>query len=218
MKYLVLVFIIFTSCNNNNSTIQAISADSSKVNLSDTITKSINVWTDKLNGSKYPLPDTIGNKPVNFYLESSKVADIAKALYKGQFRPTDSDSTTQLLSYVTTNDGSIRPFYRWCLEFIISISDGALSEYPGVPALAYATKFPKEFFDYMDKDTSGHRYRQWTEIIAYSGLENYDKKETEIESEIINKMHNNCYFCSGDTKSRIITFAKDITKSIKIKD
>lgn len=218
MKPLIFVLFIVASCNNNTSTNQTVSVDSSKTNSSDTIINSKNVWLDRLNGAKYSLPDTIGGKPVNFYLDNPKVADIAKELYNGQFRPTDNDSTTQLLSYVTTNDSLIRPFYRWCLDFTILISDGALGEYPGVPALAYATKFPKEFFEYMDNDTSGHRYKQWTEIIAYSGLDSYDKKDAEIESEIISKMHNKCYFCGGDTKSRIVTFAKDITKAIKLQD
>jgi len=217
MKHLIFVFLIITSCNNKTSTNQVVSVDSSKTNSSDTIIKSKNVWVDRLNGAKYPLPDTMGGRPVSFYLDNPKVAAIAKAFYKSQFRPTDNDSTTQLLSYVTTTDSTLRPFYRWCLDFTISISDGALGEYPGIPALAYATKFPKEFFDYMDRDTSGQRYKQWTEIIAYSGLDNYDRKETEIESDIISKMHNNCYFCGG-TKSRIVTFAKDITKAIKLQD
>ena len=43
-------------------------------------------------------------------------------------------------------------------------------------------------------------------------------KNYKIENEIISKMHNNCYFCNGDTKSRIVTFAKDITKYIKLQD
>jgi len=218
MKHLIFVFFIIASCNDSTSTNQVASVDSSKTKLPDTIIKSKNIWLDRLNGSKYPLPDTIGGRPVSFYLDNPKVANITKAFYKGQFRPTDNDSTIQLLSYVTTNDSILRPFYRWCLDFTISISDGALGEYPGIPALAYATKFPKEFLDYMDKDTSGQRYKQWTEIIAYSGLDNYNRKESEIESDIISKMHNNCYFCGGDTKSRIVTFAKDITNSVKLEN
>ena len=220
MKFL-FSFILLASCNSNSPTLQNSSVDSSafiKPIVSDTAIKAKHIWVDRSNGSSYPLPDTIGGKPVSFYLDNPKVADLAKAFYRAQFRPTDNDSTTQLLSYVTTSDTLLRPFYRWCLDFTIAISDGALGEYPGVPALAYATKFPKEFFDYMDKDTSGQRYKQWTEIIAYSGLSNYDKKESEIESEIISKMHNNCYFFGGGTKSRIVTFAKDITKAIKLQD
>ncbi|MBK7375592.1 MAG: hypothetical protein IPJ02_08560 [Chitinophagaceae bacterium] len=218
MKLLIFVFFIITSCNNNTSTNQTVSVDSPKIISSDSIIKSKSVWVDRLNSAKYQLPDTISGRPVSFYLDNPKVATIAKAFFKGQFRPTDNDSTTQLLSYATTTDSILRPFYRWCLDFTISISDGALGEYPGISALAYATKFPKEFFAYMDKDTSGQRYKQWTEIIAYSGLPNYGKKESDIESDIISKMHNNCYFCVDDTKSRIVTFARDITKATKLQD
>jgi len=221
MRHIYFASILFISCNSNSPTRQASKVDSitnNNASIVDTTTKPKKVWVDRLNGSIYPLPDSIGDKPVSFYLDNPKVADISKAFYKAKFRPTDNDSTTQLLSYATTGDNTLRPFYRWCLDFTITISDGALGEYPGAPALAYASKFPKEFFDYMDKDTSGQRYKQWTEIIAYSGLSNYDRKKSEIEKEIISNMQNNCSFCSGNTKSRIVTFAQDIAKAIKLQD
>jgi hypothetical protein len=213
-RSLIIVLFFVTACNNKKQKSQQGSINSQEKTTAP-ISNNKNVWVDRLTGKKHPLPDSIGNNPVSFYLENPKVADIAKAFYRGQFRPTDNDSTTQLLSYVTTDDNITRPFYRWCLDFTISISDGALGEYPGVPALTYATKFPKEFFDYIDKDTSRKRYKNWVDIIAYSGLNNYNEKESEIEKKIISKMHNNCYFCGGSTKSRIVTFAQDITKAVK---
>lgn len=221
MRHIYIALFLLISCTSNsptNKTAQPDRITNNNASTIDTLPKSKYLWVDRLNGSTYPLPDTIGGKPISFYLNNPNVADISKAFYKAKFRPTDNDSTTQLLSYVTTLDSTLRPFYRWCLDFTITISDGALAEYPGEPALEYATKFPKEFFDYMDKDTSGQRYKQWTEIIAYSGLNNYDRKESEIEKEIISNMYNNCNFCSGNTKSRIVTFAKDITKAIKLQD
>jgi hypothetical protein len=45
-----------------------------------------NVWVDRLNNEKYHLPDTIGGKPVSFYLNNAKVASIAKSFYIGRFR------------------------------------------------------------------------------------------------------------------------------------
>ncbi|MBL7724725.1 MAG: hypothetical protein JNK27_11280 [Chitinophagaceae bacterium] len=218
MKRLIFILFIIASCKNSTSTNQAASVDSSKLNSSDTIIKSKNVWLDRLNGVKYPLPDTIAGKPISFYLDNPKVAAITKDFYKGQFRPTDNDSTIQLLSFVSTNDSTLRPFYRWCLDFTITISDGALGEYPGMPALAYATKFPEEFFNYMDEDMSRQRYEHWTEIIAYSGLNNYNRTTTEIEKEIISNMLSNCHFCDVNTKSRILAFAHDITKALKLQD
>ncbi len=93
-----------------------------------------------------------------------------------------------------------------------------MGEYPGEPALEYATKFPKEFFSYMNKDTSGVRYKQWTQIIAYSGLNDYTQKATEIRKGLISKMVRNCKACNSDIKERIITFARDITEAIKLQD
>jgi hypothetical protein len=217
----MVAFIFLSTCNSKQAN-QQDSTDNSKKNAqdisTDTSAKPKNIWVDRLNNKKYPLPDSINNKPISFYLDNPKIAAIAKSFYKGQFRPTDNDSTTELLSYVTTDDNTIRLFYRWCLDFTITISDGALAEYPGGPALKYATKFPKEFFDYMDKDTSGQRYRQWAEIIAYSGLSDYNKKDPEIEEEIISNMFSNCYSCNDKMKSRIVTLAKDITKAVKLQD
>lgn len=167
---------------------------------------------------QYLLPDTIGGKPVTFYLYDTNIAPIAKALYLGQFIPTDNDSTTQLLSYAITNDSIVRPFYRWCLDFTIQISDGALAEYPGAPALQYATRFPNEFFAYMDKDKSAQRYKQWTEIIAYSGLYNYKDTPDEIRKQVATEMLGNCHPCSDSTKKRIDKFITDITDAVKLQD
>jgi hypothetical protein len=206
--FIIAISFFIVACNDNSQLKQQVSIDSSQVNLNDT-TK--NVWVGKLNQRRYPLPDSIGGKPVSFYLDNPKVASIAKLFYQSQFRPIDNDSTTQLLSYVTTDDSTIRPFYRWCLDFTIQISDGALAEYPGEPALKYATKFPKEFFVYMDKDKSGQRYKQWTEIIAYSGLDNYEEKPEKIQKQITTKMFDKCQSCNDSIRKRIDKFAKDIT-------
>ena len=168
-------------------------------------------WHDRITGQDYPLPASIAGKPITFYLQSKQVSPLAKAFYAGRFRPTDNDSTTQLLALVTTNNQEIRPFYRWCLDFTIVISDGALGEYPGEPALAYATKFPQEFFAYMDKDKTGNRYKRWVESIAYSGLSAYDTPVSEIQQAITRDMSKSCYPCSSGTSRRIADFGKDIT-------
>lgn len=223
MRPLILISsLLIFACNDREKSAGQTSIDTTQVKLKvatvDTPRPVGNIWVDRLNNAKYSLPDTIGGKPVSFYLDNRKVASIAKSLYKGQFRPEDNDTTTQLLKLVVTDDSIIRPFYRWCLDFTIQISDGALGEYPGEPALKYATKFPKEFFTYMDKDTTGQRYKQWTEIIAYSGLNDYTKKATEIQKEITSKMISNCKYCNSNLKERIMTFAKDITEAIKLQD
>jgi len=218
-KLLTAISFFFIACKSKPPLTQQELVDSSNTVKQNNISESTkHVWVDKLNGNRYPLPDSIGEKPVSFYLNHPKVAPIAKALYRGEYRPTDNDSTTQLLSYVTTDESIIRPFYRWCLDFTIAISDGALGEYPGVPALQYATKFPQEFFAYMDKDKSGERYKQWTAIIAYSGLDNYEQPASKIQDKIATKMLHNCTGCNDSTRKRINKFAKDITAAIKLQD
>jgi hypothetical protein len=169
-------------------------------------------WRDRRTGRRYPLPSQIGGRPVAFYLTDPRVSPLAKALYTGRFRPSDSDSTTRLLALVTTKQADIRPFYRWCLDFTIRLSDGALGEYPGEPALRYASKFPQEFFAYMDKDTTGERYKSWVVIIAYSGLGSYDEATTATRKRITDEMKKNCHSCTDRMSKRISVFAKDVTR------
>ena len=223
MRPLILIssFILF-ACNYAEKSAGHTQIDTTTVKFQvstfDTTRPTGTVWIDRLTNANYSLPDTIGGKPVSFYLNNPNVDSIAKSLYTGKFRPEDNDTTTQLLTLVVTDDSTIRPFYRWCLDFTIQISDGALGEYPGEPALKYATKFPKEFFAYMDKDTTGQRYNEWTGIIAYSGLYDYTQKATLIQKQISKNMISNCRHCNSDIKERIMKFAKDITEAIKLQD
>jgi hypothetical protein len=175
-RLIISIFLFLAACNDKTQSHQRLSSDSSKIAQTNSVDTIKGIWIDRFTQNRYPLPDSINGKPASFYLNNKSVAPIAKALYENKFRPSDNDSTTELLSLVTTDDSIFRPFYRWCLDLTISISDGALAEYPGEPALKYATKFPQEFFVYMDKDKSEQRYKQWTEIIAYSGLDNYEEK------------------------------------------
>ena len=222
MKFLLILLVTCIACKNSTQINHKISADSAatllqKV-LSDSNNLSTNIWIDRLNVQKYSLPDSIGGKPVSFYLNNPNIDPIAKALYRGQFRPTDNDSTTALLTNVTTSDNTLRPFYRWCLDFTISISDGALAEYPGKPALKYALAFPKEFLNYINKDISGRRFARWTSIIAYSGLEDYNRNKFEVEKEIVSKMISKCPSCEEEEKEQIKKFAKEICAVLKLQN
>jgi hypothetical protein len=217
MRLILLLTVLFCmACKDNKQAVEQTIVDT--LTLTDTIKDNKKFWKDPLNGNIYPLPDSIGGKPVSFYIANPKIISLAKDFYKGTFRPADNDSTTQLLSHVVTDDSITRPFYRWCLDFTIVISDGALGEYPGIPSLKYAIKFPIEFFDFMDEDNSGERYKRWTEIIAYSGLNDYNKQTSEIEKEISNQMLGNCPSCGAITKNRILAFAKDIANRLQIQD
>ena len=216
-KYFFISCLLLIACRNNEKAAEKDVIENTIAPGSDTLdTQVINVWVDKITKRTYPLPDSIGNRPVSFYLEDSGVATIAKEFYKGQFRPEDNDTTAYLLSLVTTNDSTIRPFYRWCLDFTIQISDGALAEYPGKPALQYAIKFPLEFYSYMNKDNSGQRYKLWTGIISYSGLYDYTQKKYTIRYLIEYQMLVNCKECPADVVQFIKAFTEDITHDTNV--
>ena len=155
--------------------------------------------------------DSIWGKPVKFYIDNPKCSPIAIDFYRGQFRPSDNSTTAALLQLVTTDNNQLRPFYRWCLNKTIQIQDGALGEYTGVPARQYAEKFPKEFFKYMDYDTTGHKYLDWVNSILYSGF--YDKEEYKKTASIRHRMTSlmiqNCKPCNDSLLIRIHKLAKD---------
>jgi len=212
-----LIFFLF-SCDNNKKSSEKTSEQTSLTPpqpKKDSSDLAINYWVDKLNGNKYYLPDSFANKPASFYLNNPDVSAIAKALYNGTFRPEDNDSTTLLLALVTTGNNETRPFYRWCLDLTIQISDGALAEYPGEPALKYAIKFPKEFLTYMNSDTTMGRYGRWTEIITYSGLPSFDKDSAYNYNYIVRRMSGNCKDCPRQALDSIKIFAKEVTAGKK---
>lgn len=135
--------------------------------------------------------DSIEGKPVKFYIENKNCDSLAIAFYYGKYLPQDDNLTENLLALSSTNDKNLRPFYRWILDKTIEIADGALAEYPGVPARKYAEKFPQELFNFLDSDTSKTRYLNWTNIISYSGFyetDDYEKPKLirkKMEAEMI---------------------------------
>ncbi len=155
-----------------------------------------------------PEVDSIAGKPVKFYIENPKCDPLAIAFYYGKYRPTDESKTGQLLALAITDNESLRPFYRWILDATIIVSDGALAEYPGIPARKYAEKFPEELFAFLDADTTQTRYNNWTDIISYSGFyENDDyKNPVAIRKNMEKTMIKNS---SVQLKNRIVTFTKD---------
>ncbi|MFT4018350.1 MAG: hypothetical protein QM668_15400 [Agriterribacter sp.] len=192
--------------------------DISKIAYADTIIKhdtvfynNDNNWQDGFGLTHDPDKDSIWGKPVKFYIDNPKCSPIAIDFYTGQFQPTDNNTTAALLKLATTNDNNLRPFYRWCLNKTIQIQDGALAEYTGVPARQYAEKFPKEFFTYMDIDTTKEKYNSWANAISYSGFYDVDdyKKPQDIRKRLTQTMNENCINCSEQLEKRIDKFAKD---------
>lgn len=206
--------LIALSCQNNSKTNAPSNVDSLK-SKQNNVVNSVRLYY-AASGYAYTLPDSIDGMPISFYLDNPNVAEIAKQLYLNKFIPTDNDSTTILLSLVMTNDNRLRPFYRWCLDFVIQISDGALGEYSGKPAFNYAIKYPQEFFSYMEKDSTGLRYKWWTEMIAYSGIDSITTNDNKLKTFIISSMTKNCTNCEPNTKKRIDKFAQDIVNAIHL--
>ncbi|MBK8088222.1 MAG: hypothetical protein IPK31_09880 [Chitinophagaceae bacterium] len=90
-----------------------------------------------------------------------------------------------------------------------------MGEYPGEPAIQYATKFPKEFFEFIDQDRTGERYKRWVEIIAYSGLINYNDDYEKIKIDVTGKLDANCISCDNSFKKKNEKFVDDIIAAIK---
>ncbi|MCX8523323.1 hypothetical protein OF897_05250 [Chryseobacterium formosus] len=155
--------------------------------------------------------DSVWGKPVRYYITNKNLDSKALKFYLGNYRPKDEPETARLLNLVTTDNDSLRPFYRWILHKTILIQDGALGEYTGIPARKYAEKYPKEFFEYIDFDKSGKTYLDWYNSIAYSGFYDFENyKETNgIKENLVKTMNSNCGNCDETIKKRILKFADD---------
>lgn len=210
----IISILFLTACSDRKSGSVAVINNSH----SDTIIKHDTVYIDNQKNwqkgfglTNDPETDSVWRKPVKFYIDNPKCSPIAIDFYLGQFRPTDNNTTAALLELVTTDDNNLRPFYRWCLNKTLQIQDGALGEYTGVPARQYAEKFPTEFFEYMDYDTSGDKYLDWVNSILYSGFYLTDdyKKPKEIRNRMSNTMKRNCKNCNESITKRIDKLAMD---------
>ena len=169
-------------------------------------------------GYAYTLPDSINGVPIAFFLSHPQVDTLAKLLYLSVLKPTDNDTTTRLLALANTPNDTFRPFYRWCLDFVIQLSDGALGEYPGEPALLYALTFPHEFFMFMDTDSSGWRYKKWIELMGYSGFNNQPLDEEKRKKYMYSTALKNCNGCDNVIKKRIQQLADDVLKASRLAD
>jgi hypothetical protein len=158
-----------------------------------------------------PQKDSIWNKPVSFYLNDEQCNSLTFDFYYGYSRPSDNGATAELLKLACTDNTKLRPFYRWCLDKTISVSDGALSELVGVPARKYAEKFPDEFFEYLDTEKDKTKYGLWTEAIQYSGFFDYPEFNDMNKqiNEHYNRMSKNLKDISEKNLKRVLKFAKD---------
>lgn len=168
-------------------------------------------WQNGFGLTHDPKKDSIWGKPVSFYIDDKECNPIAFEFYYGYIRPSDNGTTTELLKLACTDNEKLRPFYRWCLNKTLIVSDGALGELVGVPARKYAEKFPDEFFDYLDKEKDNKKYEMWTEAIQYSGFFDYpDYNDIDkLINEHYKRMSRNLKDKSEKNLKRVRKFAKD---------
>jgi hypothetical protein len=197
----LMSFILFSCSKKVDSDIKIV-----EQKAIDTTTVALKDKNDWQNG--FTAVDSIDGKPTKFYIENKKCDSLAIAFYYGKYRPSDDGYVSRLLELSATDDKDLRPFYRWVLDKTIDVADGALGEYPGVPARKYAEKFPEEFFKFMDEDATKTRYENWTDIISYSGFyENDDYKNPKaIRKQLEMIMLKNS---SPKLKNRIAKFTLD---------
>ncbi|WP_139423408.1 hypothetical protein [Chryseobacterium mulctrae] len=56
--------------------------------------------------------DSVWGKPMRYYITNKNCDPVARDFYLGIYRPKDEHKTERLLNLVTTDNDSLRPFYR----------------------------------------------------------------------------------------------------------
>jgi hypothetical protein len=209
------LIIVNSSCTTNHEK-ESFAKDKQAI-IHDTIYLNNNNtkdWQEGFGLTHDPNIDSIWYKPVSFYINDENCSGLAFDFYQGYFRPSDNGATQELLKLAKSDNGKLRPFYRWCLNKTLVVSDGALGELVGTPSREYAEKFPEEFFSYMDIDSTKEKYKMWVDAIAYSGLEEYDNKNSSSQNKkyIEERMIKNLKVKSEIYIKRIKQFAFDCTK------
>ncbi len=214
-----LIILLLCGCNENrvneDRRIDTPSNSNSRI-IHDTIylERGVNSdWQKDFGLSHDPKKDSIWNKPVFYYISDPDCAGIAQDFYYGYFRPSDNGATNDFLKLASTDNKKLRPFYRWCLNKTLIISDGALAELVGVPARQYAEKFPDEFFEYLDNNKNDEKYQVWVDAILYSGFFDYENYDDNLANrkKLIERMIGHLKTHNQKNIARIERFAIDCT-------
>lgn len=187
------------SCDNNST-----SEIGKGTNNDSLITSTDSDWQSSFRLTHDPNKDSVWGKPVSFYINNPDCNGLAKKFYAGELKPDFSDSTYFLLELTSTENETLRPFYRWCLDKTIQIGKGMMNEMAGIPAEEYLEKYPQEFLTYMDSDSSGERIQKWLGAIS-AGLSNV-KEDSHISwkrSHLKKNIRNNCRNCDQDIIKRL---------------
>lgn len=138
----------------------------------------------------------IDDKPITYYLNHPDIDKYSKMFYQGQFQLYDNSETFGFLDSLTTNNKDTRPFYFYVFNSVLSVSDGALSEYVSEICLKYIEKRPCEFLNYIKTDEYKANESKWTGFI---GFQLYSK--TEFDKFVIStdrKINSNCQELKSD--------------------
>lgn len=222
MKRLICIFIsclLLFSCSNNSEKRKSI-AEKSDTKLDSAKTESIILETVRENEKKaeqqnriaerkrlrqekhlqYLHIDSLGNKPIDYYLEHSEINELAIRFYNGEFLPSDNENTFNLLTVLNEKHEDIYPFYFHCLNSICMISDGALSEVLGNPCLKMVYNYPDYTFSYFKQNST--LFDKYTQFIGYElYFQNYGTSNVEIsKSDFLNYLKENLNLADNEVQ------------------
>jgi hypothetical protein len=90
-----------------------------------------------------------GLKPVDVYLKSKDVSQVAKDYYNKKFKVGDNDSTFSITDSLNTKNNVTRPFYIYLTTRMLYHSDGALFEGLGVYCKEFIETHPNQLATYI---------------------------------------------------------------------
>ncbi len=131
----------------------------------------------------------INNKPLSYYLNHPEIDKYSKMFYQGQFQLYDNSETFGFLDSLMTKNNDTRPFYFYVFNSVLSISDGALSEYVVEICLDYFKSYTCDFISFDRNSEIAVFKTTWTDFIGwqlYTKAE-YDKFTVLIDKKIKNQ-------------------------------
>lgn len=220
MKHIVVLaaILLSVSCTNpKQDATPTVIHDTVFVHDTIRVSEQAREWQKGFGLTHDPDKDSIWGKPVSWYIDDDACAALAADFYWGTFRPSDNNATSDLLELATTDNDKLRPFYRWCLDKTIEISDGALGELTGVPTRRYVEKFPREFLEFIDSREGETSREDWAGQIGYSGFYEADdfNKPADVRKSFASMMKSNCSGCDAETIARLEKFAANCFEQAK---
>jgi hypothetical protein len=130
--------------------------------------------------------DSIGGKPIDFYLNHRDIDAAAKLFYLGKYALYDDNETFHFLNEVLTDHDATRPFYFFIFNQALKMSDGALAEIMSSICRTYVAKYPCEFLRYLDDTVASVNVAQWASFIGFDVFdkESFEQFSSEIEKEV----------------------------------